>query len=55
MIRTTIQISIEELELLLDLLGPENTSDSENTKYLRRRLQEVMQYLRESNSAGNTA
>ena len=47
MIRTEFQLSVEDIELLLDLLGPVNTEDSHARKHLRERLQETLHYLRE--------
>jgi hypothetical protein len=55
MLRTTIQISIEDIELMLDLMGQEHSSDSETKKHLRRRMQETLLYLRENNSNSDKA
>jgi hypothetical protein len=54
MLRTTIQISIEDIEMMLDLLGQEQHSESEDRKHLRRRLQEALQFLREHGNTSHT-
>jgi len=55
MIRTVIQISIEDIELMLDLLGQEQDADFDTKKHLRKRLQETLIYLREKNSSSDKA
>lgn len=50
MLRTTFELSIEEVELLLDLLGPPSEQDSAEKKHLRQRLQEVLLFIRQKNS-----
>jgi len=55
MLRTSIQFTIEEIELVLDSLGQESDMDSIEKKRLREKLRETLQFLREKNNLQNIA
>ncbi|MDQ3239231.1 MAG: hypothetical protein M3P33_01785 [bacterium] len=50
MLRTTIELSIEDLELIIDLLGPPSEVEHHRVKTLRRRLQETVMSMRQGKS-----
>jgi hypothetical protein len=47
MIRTTIEITIEDIELMLDLLGPPEDGEHHRKASLRRKLQEIIMAKRQ--------
>jgi hypothetical protein len=47
MLRTTIELTIEEIELLLDLIGPPDPTEHRRKSELRQRLQEILLSLRQ--------
>ncbi|MDQ3098547.1 MAG: hypothetical protein M3Q44_02265 [bacterium] len=47
MIRTTVELTIEDIELILDNLGVEEKGEHHNKTALRRKLHEIMLALRE--------
>ncbi len=55
MIRTTIELSIEQLELILDELGPEQPDEHHTKKELRDKLRETLLALREKHAQAGLA
>ena len=45
MIRLNVQLTREEVEMLLDALGMEGLGESEDRKHLRRKLEETVQFI----------
>jgi hypothetical protein len=55
MLRTSVQFTVEELEIMLDSLGPESNEDTREKKRLHEKLKETLQFLREKNNLKNSA
>lgn len=55
MIRTTIEVTIEDIELILDNLGVEEKDEHHNKTKLREKLREVLLGLRERNMPNDRA
>ncbi len=55
MIRTTIELSIEDIELILDSLGVEENGEHHNKTSLRNKLRETLLGLRAKNKPGSLA
>lgn len=49
MVRLNVQLTKDEVEILLDLLGKEDTVESDDKTHLRRKLEETLQYINEHN------
>jgi len=55
MIRLNVQLTREEVEILLDALGAEEIGETEERKHLKRKLEEVLQYRKENDLDNNLA
>jgi hypothetical protein len=55
MLRTAVQFTAEELEIMLDLLGHETAPELEEKKRLREKLLETLLFLREQNNPAPVA
>jgi hypothetical protein len=55
LIRTTIELTIEDIELILDNLGVEEAGEHHNKTALRNKLREILLGLRERNMKRDVA